>query len=74
MNTKEIVLDVVIDRHLNGLLRELELEEPLRNGELLCAQCGKVITMENLGAIELRGQEVLAYCDELIDAEEREEQ
>lgn len=66
MNTKDIELTAVIDRNLEDLIRELDLDERLKVGDLLCAECGKVITMENLGAIELRDNEAVVYCDEFI--------
>jgi hypothetical protein len=44
MNTKEIELTAVIDRNLMALIRELGLEQRLSDAELLCTECGKILT------------------------------
>ena len=65
MLTKSIHFDAVIDRDLKNLLDSFHLLDPIKNSDLLCPSCDRVITLENVGAIGVTENGLTIYCDNL---------
>lgn len=47
---------------LRGFLEKLELWGQLQNGEIRCAICEGVVSLENIGLIIPSGNEILVCC------------
>jgi hypothetical protein len=60
---KRIEVKAVWDSQLKDLLGDLGILEPLLLGELTCAQCGRMISLDNLGAIIPQRDNVILVCD-----------
>lgn len=60
-----IDIPAIHDKDLKEILEKLGLFEKLEKGELLCINCDKVITMENLSALKVVGNEIVVFCDEI---------
>ena len=54
----------VWDSDLEELLANLGVLDSLITGEFTCVVCGRSVDLDNLGAIVLRGQEVMVACVE----------
>jgi len=61
---KRIEINAVWDSQLQHLLENLGILEPLLLGKLTCAQCGRTVDLDNLGAIIPQKDEVTVVCDD----------
>jgi len=61
---KRIEVKAVWDSQLQHLLENLGVLEPLLSGKLKCAQCGRTVDLDNLGAIIPQKDEVIVVCDD----------
>ena len=50
---------------LEQFLRELQLWDPLLNGELKCVSCGETVTVDNIGIVIPSGENILFCCSKL---------
>lgn len=64
MKIKNRTLQAVLDEDLEQLLCSIGKLESIRNGDLLCQFCSKVVTLENLQVIvPLSAGEFKFVCD-----------
>lgn len=61
---KEEIL-AVHKMNLENFLKKLELWEPLLKGQIKCAVCDGVITIENIGFIIPSGEEIILCCSNI---------
>jgi len=47
-----------------GALNRLGLGETLRCGELVCAYCGRSLTLESLSGLFVSGKRPIVFCDQ----------
>ncbi len=62
---KDECLQAVHDDDLLSLLKSLGVEKNILSGECVCNVCGKIITLENLGAIVPQDGNITFVCDDL---------
>lgn len=62
---RRLRVKAVWDSDLEQLLQNLGVLDRLITGEFTCVVCGRSVDLENLGAIVLRGQEVMVACVEV---------
>jgi hypothetical protein len=55
-------VQAVLDDDLAGVLQNLGLIDPLRNGELRCCACGDTVTEESLQGIAPNGKSISILC------------
>lgn len=53
------------DRDLISILDHLELLDKIRNNQLHCTYCDRVITLENILALKRISDTTLIYCDNI---------
>jgi hypothetical protein len=58
------------ERDLRILFERCGLSEKLKNGELVCAVCSQVITLETIGGFIVRQGQIVPFCNisKCIDA------
>jgi len=62
---RRLQVKAVWDSDLEALLHNLGVLDRLITGEFACVVCGRSVDLGNLGAIVLRGQEVMVACAEV---------
>jgi hypothetical protein len=55
----------VHDSDVEDFLERLGLLNPIKEGKLLCAQCGQVVTLDSFGAAYPDVSEIKVVCDKL---------
>ena len=60
---KRIEVKAVWNTELEPLLSSLGILEPLLSGELTCANCSRIIDLDNLGAIIPQQDKIVLACD-----------
>jgi len=68
--TNDIHVLSVQDRDLRPILGHFGLDVSIDEHRSHCATCSRFITWENLGAIRVKGDTLILYCDlsECLDA------
>ena len=59
----KVEIPAVRDRDLRGILDRFGLSEKMDKGELTCEPCSRTLTWENLGALLVKGGELLLFCN-----------
>ncbi len=59
------VVKAIHDSDLERVLRKLGLYEKLVRGELRCAICGRVLTLENLGGLYKENGKIKLVCNRI---------
>lgn len=65
VSSESYELKVFHEKELDQLLRNLDLSEKLRNGELKCAVCNKTITPDNFGAVFKDRGKIYVVCEDV---------
>lgn len=70
MKQKKIqTINAVLEEDLEALLKQTDKYEDLVNGRVLCENCNKIITIENIGIvipdIKNNSIELKFYCDDI---------
>jgi hypothetical protein len=53
----------VYESDIERLLQEMNLLDKIKNGKILCINCGKKIEIHNIGGILKKGESIEIYCD-----------
>ena len=61
--TNKVEIPAVLDKDLMGILKHFDLEEKLKEGALDCEGCLNSLSWDNLGAIMVKGNTLLLYCN-----------
>jgi len=61
---KKIDIPAIHDKDLKEILQNLQLLDKFEQGEILCKNCIKAITWENLFALKVVDKDIVAFCDE----------
>jgi hypothetical protein len=61
--TKSIEIHSIRDRDLLEILNYYHLDEAVNSGELLCHFCSRKITSDNIGALLVKQNGLVLYCD-----------
>jgi hypothetical protein len=61
---KKIDIPAIHDKDLKEILQSLQLLDKFEQGEILCKNCMKTITCENLFALKVVDENIVAFCDE----------
>jgi hypothetical protein len=61
--SEKVELPSVRDRDLRSILDYHGLAVEIDAGSLLCSSCGDVMTWENIGAILVRGKDLVLFCN-----------
>jgi len=56
-------MDVFHENEIEIILKKLKLLERFNNDELICDICGRIITRDNLYAIQIQGGIPKIYCN-----------
>jgi hypothetical protein len=60
----KIEMNAVFEDDLSRFLESLEILEPLKNGEMLCAFCGKEVNLNNFSSVFPQENDIKVCCDE----------
>lgn len=61
---KKINIPAIHDKDLKEILENTNLYEDFQNGTLLCFNCNKALNWDNLFALKVLKQKIVAFCDE----------
>jgi len=60
---KQIRMDVFHENEIGIILKKLKLLEKFNNNELACDTCGRIVTRDNLYAIQIQGGVPKVCCN-----------
>lgn len=64
MVRKKVNIPAIHDKDLQDILREFNLLDRINSGEILCLNCSKEITIDNLGGLVSKGGGIKLFCDD----------
>jgi hypothetical protein len=57
------VIPAILDQDIINIIQELGLTEKISSGVILCSQCGKPITLDNVKCIYSEKEEIKLCCN-----------
>ena len=59
-------INTILKTETKALLKEYKLWKPLQKGELLCSVCGEVMTIDNIGVLQVEEthKKIIFVCEE----------
>lgn len=60
------IVPAILDQDIINIVHELGLTEKISSGSILCSQCNKPITLDNIECIYTENEEIQLCCNNYI--------
>jgi len=60
----KVTIKAVYDTELNSFLEKLGLLEEMKNGQLRCSVCNRVLTFDNFGGVYNENGQLKCFCQQ----------
>jgi len=68
---EKVKVNLLFEEGLKDFLEKYNLLQQFEDKKIFCKNCGKIITTDNLGFVEVMKNEVFFICDDVNCAERR---